>query len=364
MIEDVWYLARDGVQRGPFTWAQLSAARDRLEILPSDFVWNAKFEGWIPATAVFTPSPPPPPPRQTRGATQSPVAMATARHAANAFATAAFSPTKLPVRATAGRAYRTVREFYGRFLALTLVCAAAMATLAGTFAWLTWPIMRRLPEQALQGLDARDWFALQGFGALNFALMAVPVTILATNWTTAVLTGSPSPSWRWNTSYYGRLLALYALSTASSIPQQYYPLVRLQQGMDRTDVLTPILVIAAQLLPLVFAFAALRLALALPSTVDHRPITFGEAWRLGKGNTLRLLGGVLLCVAIPFLIVMLAMAAVGPMAPLQSQNFYGVWSGTMSFLNGFFFPLTIAFYAAAYQHLGGMAQSSHSPRAW
>jgi hypothetical protein len=67
-----WYIARDGVQRGPFLERDLQKLADRGDLKQTDFVWKEGLPDWRPATSlshikwVYAPPPPPPYQQQTR----------------------------------------------------------------------------------------------------------------------------------------------------------------------------------------------------------------------------------------------------------------------------------------------------------
>ena len=51
MSED-WYLYKNEVQQGPYSWTQLYQEARSGRILPDDLVWNQNLQNWIPASQV------------------------------------------------------------------------------------------------------------------------------------------------------------------------------------------------------------------------------------------------------------------------------------------------------------------------
>lgn len=51
MSED-WYLYKNEVQQGPYSWTQLYQEAQSGRILPDDLVWNQNLQNWIPASQV------------------------------------------------------------------------------------------------------------------------------------------------------------------------------------------------------------------------------------------------------------------------------------------------------------------------
>ena len=55
----VWYIGRNGAQRGPLSHDQFVALRDSGEIRPSDLLWREGWSDWAVAEQVPEAAPPP-----------------------------------------------------------------------------------------------------------------------------------------------------------------------------------------------------------------------------------------------------------------------------------------------------------------
>jgi heme/copper-type cytochrome/quinol oxidase subunit 2 len=51
MSED-WYVYKNQVQQGPYTWSQLHKEAQSGRLMPEDLVWNQALENWVPASQV------------------------------------------------------------------------------------------------------------------------------------------------------------------------------------------------------------------------------------------------------------------------------------------------------------------------
>lgn len=65
-MSEQWYLHKDGMQQGPFSWDALRQKATSGEIAPMDQVWSEGMSGWTPAEEVegllhLEPAPPAPP---------------------------------------------------------------------------------------------------------------------------------------------------------------------------------------------------------------------------------------------------------------------------------------------------------------
>ncbi len=49
-MSEKWFMLRQGIQYGPYTWEQLISLRREGNLLEEDLLWNSALENWLPAT--------------------------------------------------------------------------------------------------------------------------------------------------------------------------------------------------------------------------------------------------------------------------------------------------------------------------
>lgn len=203
---------------------------------------------------------------------------------------------KLPVIETVAASYRFFFTHLGRFILVTLGWAAAVFVLGFTLIAGAEALMQSSSDPS--AADQKGAIPiLELVGALLAMIIILAGFAIVVAWHRLIIgKRAPKPS-RFGTAllYAGRLFLLTAIAPAVFILFGVLPATivrRLDLAADLKAQLAPAFMVLGVLLAIAIA---VRLSLVLPATaVRDSSLTFVNAWRLTRGNALRMLAGTLL----------------------------------------------------------------------
>lgn len=202
---------------------------------------------------------------------------------------------KLPVIETVAASYRFFFTHLGRFLFVTLGWAGAVFVLGFALIAGAEALMQSAADPAADPNQTLP--ILELVGAILALIIILAGFAIVVAWHRLIIgKRAPKPS-RFGTAllYAGRLFLLTAIAPAAFVLLGVLPATivrRLDLAADLKAQLAPAFMVLGVLIAIAIT---VRLSLVLPATaVRDSSLTFVNAWRLTRGNALRMLAGTLL----------------------------------------------------------------------
>lgn len=267
--------------------------------------------------------------------------------------TTAAQPTKLPFWRSIGQAYGSFFSQPGIMVTLAARWLLIIVPVYAAMNWWIHPTLRGLHRALETGrVPPHDpWSALVNL--LGWLAMLVPMSVIAVGWHRWLLRGEPPEVA--NTRRFGGPVGPYVAMAAILAAIGHLPSLALQMVPPSNDggVLALRFGISVAVW-VAIAFTA-RLSVALPAIAVEGPgATMGEAWQATRGNTLRLLFGLLITL-LPMLAISAGVFYVAAAVP--DRLVFAVIGALLSLASLLLLAISIGFWSYAWRHFFGEAHA-------
>jgi hypothetical protein len=286
---------------------------------------------------------------------------------------------KLPLWRTTRLTYVTYLHHFSDVLRVTLPWTLLLVGIMASADWLKWSWSMWFAGQFKKGIVENLGvipYVVVGLYVLAFVLVVFAVVDIAVAWHRRLILQERS---RTNGSNIARrtfwqYLALLAILTAIAAiaPLAILATAKLEQSFPTLEIIAIGLAFG---LAFIACAVAMRFSLVLPAcAVGNRDLSFKQSWRMTRGNTWRLLWGMLACAILPDIPLQLVLDWIGvseSKIPLEmkitgegltermiSDGFVRLLKLASHMFTG---PLCVGFLSLSYRHFVQTARPEASP---